>query len=49
MPSWVVLPALTPSVCSACSSSSQAPSSWHEMLLQMLMQYVPTGWNLNIS
>ena len=49
MPSSVVPPALMPSVCSACSSSSHAPISWHEMFEQMLMQYVPTGSNLNIS
>ena len=24
-------------------------ASFYEMLVQMLMQYLPTGWNLNIS
>jgi len=45
----VVLPALIPSRSSACSSSSQPPRSWQEMFVQTLMQYRPTGSNLNIS
>ena len=49
VPSAVVPPALTPSVDSACSSSSAAPLSRQAMLVHTATRWVPTGsvWSMS--